>query len=104
MPCFTDLMAGRGPGRGDAASHPLSCTASVLCGLVGTLMGREIPSCRAHPKYMLQRHIGTYQALRRGAASAGLHKGEQIWLRADLVELHTAEQWLAHGRQVCPGC
>lgn len=104
MPCFTDVVAGRGPGRGDEASHLLSCTATVLCGLVGMLMGRVSHPCRAHPKYMLERHIGRYQASRRGSASVGLHKGEKIWLRADLVELHTAEQWLTHGRQVCPGC
>jgi len=55
---------------------------------------------RAHPKYVLERHVGTYQALRPDAApAAGLHKGERFWLRADVVELHTAEQWLTAGRQ-----
>lgn len=55
---------------------------------------------------MLQRHIGTYQAMRVGAVSVGLFKGEYYWLRADLVELHTAEQWLTAGRQArpCSGC
>ena len=51
---------------------------------------------------MLQRHIGTYQAMRASAVSVGLFKGEYYWLRADLVELHTAEQWLTAGRQARP--
>ena len=58
--------------------------------------------CRAHPRYVLQRHIGTYQALRTGAVSVGVFKGELYWLRADLVELHSAEQWLTAGRQARP--
>ncbi|KAK9845720.1 hypothetical protein WJX81_000463 [Elliptochloris bilobata] len=59
-----------------------------------------LPMFKAHPRYVLQRHLGTYQALREGAVSVGLHKGETFWLRADVVELHTAEQWLTAGRQV----
>lgn len=55
---------------------------------------------RGHKNFILQRHISRYNAIRPGVKKAGLHKGEPYFLAADVSELHTAEKWIALGREV----
>ena len=47
------------------------------------------PACRAHPRWVLQRHIGRYLTLEPGTRMAGLHRGEAFYPRSALCELHT---------------
>ena len=44
---------------------------------------------RAHPRFVLQRHIKRYSALKPGTRLAGLHRGEPYYERSALQELHT---------------
>ena len=52
--------------------------------------------------YVLERHIGKYQALAPGTKKSGLHRGEAFYHRTALSELHTAERWQREGREVLP--
>lgn len=56
--------------------------------------------CRGHRHFVLQRHVPRYAALRPGAKACGLHKGEAYFKAADVSELHTADKWVQHGREV----
>lgn len=53
-----------------------------------------------HPVYVLERHIGKYQALAPGTKKSGLHRGEAFFHRTALSELHTADRWQREGREV----
>ena len=55
-------------------------------------------SCRNHPVYVLERHIGRYFALKPDTKKAGMHRGEGYYPRDALAELHTAD------RYHCPSC
>ncbi|CAL8469198.1 g8739 [Coccomyxa elongata] len=59
-----------------------------------------IPAFKSHPRYVLERHIGRYQALKPGTTKLGLHRGEAFYPRDALQDLHTAEIWQRKGRQV----
>ncbi|BDA45057.1 probable DNA repair protein complementing XP-C cells homolog [Coccomyxa sp. Obi] len=59
-----------------------------------------IPAFKSHPRYVLERHIGRYQALKPGTTKLGLHRGEAFYPRGALQDLHTAEIWQRKGRQV----
>eukprot|EP00891_Asterochloris_glomerata_P007608 jgi/Astpho2/7608/Aster-x0327 len=61
----------------------------------------SVDDFRNHPLYILERHLGRYDAVRPGAANQGLHRGEKYFLRDDLVHLHTKERWLQEGRVIC---
>ncbi|WIA31781.1 hypothetical protein OEZ86_002653 [Tetradesmus obliquus] len=61
-----------------------------------------IEGFKAHPLYVLQRHIPQKQALVPGAAKLGLHKGEPYYSRADLQDLHTRPHWRRLGRDTEP--
>ena len=50
--------------------------------------------------YVLERHIGKYQALAPGSKKSGLHRGEAFFHRTALSELHTADRWQREGREV----
>ena len=52
--------------------------------------------------YVLERHIGKYQALAPGTKKSGLHRGEAFFHRTALSELHTADRWQREGREVLP--
>lgn len=52
--------------------------------------------------YVLERHIGKYQALAPGTKKSGLHRGEAFYHRTALSELHTADRWLREGQEVMP--
>ena len=59
-----------------------------------------IEGFKAHPRFMLHRHISKYQALRPGAKPMGMHRGEAYYLREDVGEVHTADTWKRKGREV----
>eukprot|EP00798_Chlamydomonas_sp_ICE-L_P030864 gene30864-35908_t len=59
-----------------------------------------IEGYKSSPVWTLKRHITKYQALRPGSRPAGMHKGEAVFLRSDVSELHTADRWLREGRRV----
>jgi hypothetical protein len=44
---------------------------------------------RAHPRWVLERHIGRYWALAPNTPVAGWHRGETYYERSALQELHT---------------
>ncbi len=52
--------------------------------------------------YVLERHIGKYQALAPGTKKSGLHRGEAFYHRTALSELHTSDRWQREGREVLP--
>ncbi len=67
--------------------------AEVLTGVIGLQWvphdSRGMCFGRAHPRFVLQRHIKRYSALKPGTRLAGLHRGEPYYQRSALQELHT---------------
>lgn len=63
---------------------------------------RTIEGFKNHPFYILNRHIGKYQALNPGAQVVGLHRGESYYWRRDIGDVHTTERWKRLGREVLP--
>ena len=61
-----------------------------------------IAACKNHPRYALERHVKRYEAI-YPRKPVGSIKGEMIFLRSAVKELHTRDQWLAEGRRVRPG-
>ncbi|KAL4458322.1 hypothetical protein ABPG75_013187 [Micractinium tetrahymenae] len=61
-----------------------------------------VAAFKTHPTFVLDRHIGKYQAIVPWAKKAGMHKQEPYWYRKDLADLHTNEQWRREGHQVKP--
>ncbi|KAK9908106.1 hypothetical protein WJX75_002826 [Coccomyxa subellipsoidea] len=59
-----------------------------------------IPAFKSHPRYVLERHIGRYQALKPDTAKLGLHRGEPFYPREALQDLHTVDIWQRRGRHV----
>ncbi|KAK9840463.1 hypothetical protein WJX74_010195 [Apatococcus lobatus] len=65
-------------------------------------MPTTVDGFKVHPMYVLERHIGKYQALAPGTKKSGLHRGEAFFHRTALSELHTADRWQREGREVLP--
>ncbi|KAK9858829.1 hypothetical protein WJX84_000716 [Apatococcus fuscideae] len=63
-------------------------------------MPTTVDGFKVHPVYVLERHIGKYQALAPGTKKSGLHRGEAFFHRTALSELHTADRWQREGREV----
>ena len=72
-----------------AALIKSACAPMMSCpGMLSTCV-----SCRNHPVYVLERHIGRYFALKPGTKKAGMHRGEGYYPRDALAELHTADRY-----------
>lgn len=99
------------------ASSPSSEESSALNQLASSAVPVPIPksvtALHGHPLYVLERHIGKYQAIypapsTNGESSTaapvvvGELNGERVYRRSALQTLHTREGWLKEARDVRP--
>ena len=60
----------------------------------------SLSSIKSHPTFILEKHLQKYELLRPGAEVQGEFGEENVYLRRDVVRLHTVEQWLEREAKV----
>ncbi|KAJ3145272.1 hypothetical protein HDU86_001108 [Geranomyces michiganensis] len=67
-------------------------------------MPKSLAGFKNHPLYALERHLLKYEAIYPIGPEhqVGVFKGEPVYKRSSVQELHTKEAWLKLGRQVLP--
>ena len=86
------LLAGQMSNRYQVCRYDLLKVVVLSCGLLSGYYLLLMADCvmrRSHPRYVLERHIGRYQALKPGTTKLGLHRGEAFYPRDALQDLHT---------------
>ena len=76
--------------------------------LMQVQLSLPLPSTLSHfksnPIYTLEGHLLKYQAIYPFDASpVGSFRGDRVFLKVHVVELHTRENWLKEGRVICSG-
>jgi hypothetical protein len=95
-----DVLAHPWPGAGAAvvAAEDRDLKAAVL----KEPLPQRVADYKSHPLYALERHLTRYQAI-WPRETVGSFNGEEVFPRASVQELHTADVWQRlHGRQVLP--
>ena len=65
---------------------------------------RTLTAAKDHPAFCLLRHLGQHQTVRPGSRPSGKFvKGEPLYRREDVCQLHTRAAWVRRGRMVPPG-
>ncbi|KAJ3145179.1 hypothetical protein HDU89_007500 [Geranomyces variabilis] len=72
--------------------------------VVNEAMPKSLAGFKNHPLYALERHLLKYEAIYPIGPEhqVGVFKGEPVYKRSSVQELHTKEAWLKLGRQVLP--
>ncbi|KAJ3163748.1 hypothetical protein HDU88_006240 [Geranomyces variabilis] len=72
--------------------------------VVNEAMPKSLAGFKNHPLYALERHLLKYEAIYPIGPEhqVGVFKGEPVYKRSSVQELHTREAWLKLGRQVLP--
>ena len=76
--------------------------------LMRAQLSLPIPSTLSHfksnPLYMLERHLLKFQAIYPfDTRPVGSFRGDRVFLKEHVVELHARENWLKEGRVICSG-
>ncbi|CAB4484654.1 Rad4-domain-containing protein [Rhizophagus irregularis] len=70
---------------------------------VSERMPTSISAFHNHPLYALERHLKKFEIIHPKQPIIGNIRGEPIYPRKNVKQLHTAETWLREGRQVMIG-
>lgn len=89
--------------EGEAEMHSLKKEAEFFDEIAShDEMPATIAACYKHPRYVLERHLKKYEILHPRRPVVGHVKGEPIFLRSRVKQLHSKDRWIRKMRQVKP--